>query len=312
MRATTCGTPKVSRATRALMMFELSPLLTAANAPAESMPASSSVCRSKPRPVTWRPPKSGPSRRNASGSWSITATLWPISSSRRAIAEPTRPQPITTTCTNHSSGDRRGRGWPAAPGAKLHPRGGPERPGRTDLPWRRGAPPGKARGAAPTYDRRRAPPVRPRTTTETPRPRPPRPERPGRRVAAAQASRAADLRQRPVVVGGVRDAGDPAHPHAGRDGVPLPGAVAGGGRRPASHRGGALLPAGRARLSLGRRRLRGRHEEPRAVRWAGGGQRAAHRLRAHGGGLGQLRHRQHHLGVPVPARAPVADRDRAG
>src|SRR3954463_14822998 len=99
MRATTCGTPKVSRATRALMMFELSPLLTAANAPAESMPASSSVCRSKPRPVTWRPPKSGPSRRKASGAWSITATLWPMSSSRRAMAEPTRPQPITTTCT---------------------------------------------------------------------------------------------------------------------------------------------------------------------------------------------------------------------
>src|SRR3954447_15600700 len=99
MRATTCCTPKVSRATRALMMLELSPLLTAANAPAESMPASSSVCRSKPRPVTWRPAKSGPSLRKASGSWSITATLWPMSSSRRAMAEPTRPQPITTTCT---------------------------------------------------------------------------------------------------------------------------------------------------------------------------------------------------------------------
>src|ERR671928_26785 len=66
MRATTCCTPKVSRATRALMMFELSPLLTAAKAPAVSMPASSSVCRSKPRPVTWRPVNSGPSRRNAS------------------------------------------------------------------------------------------------------------------------------------------------------------------------------------------------------------------------------------------------------
>ena len=38
MRATTCWTPKVSRATRALMMLELSPLLTAAKAPAESTP----------------------------------------------------------------------------------------------------------------------------------------------------------------------------------------------------------------------------------------------------------------------------------
>src|SRR3954462_3314615 len=123
MRATTCWTPKVSRATRALMMFELSPLLTAANAPAESIPASSSVCRSKPRPVTWRPAKSGPSRRKASGSWSITATLCPISSSRRAMAEPTRPQPITTTCTKSSRRIRgAGRRPPGlSPGAKLHP-----------------------------------------------------------------------------------------------------------------------------------------------------------------------------------------------
>src|SRR3954471_4419382 len=121
MRATTCCTPKVSRATRALMMLELSPLLTAAKAPAESTPASSSVCRSKPRPVTWRPAKSGPSRRKAPGSWSITATLCPTSSRRRGMAEPTRPQPITTTCTDDSRGTRRaGAVRRAYPGAKLH------------------------------------------------------------------------------------------------------------------------------------------------------------------------------------------------
>ena len=40
MRATTCSTPNVSRATRAEMMLELSPLDTAANAPARSIPAS--------------------------------------------------------------------------------------------------------------------------------------------------------------------------------------------------------------------------------------------------------------------------------
>src|SRR5690349_14853551 len=122
MRATTCGTPKVSRATRALMMLELSPLLTAANAPAPSMPASSSVCRSKPSPVTCRPLKSGPSRRKASGSWSITATLCPTSSSRRAIADPTRPQPITTTCTGCSSrgGPARGAVRPRVSGANVH------------------------------------------------------------------------------------------------------------------------------------------------------------------------------------------------
>src|SRR4051794_28170439 len=111
------------------MMLELSPLLTAASAPAESIPASSSVCRSKPRPVTWRPAKSGPSRRKASGSWSITATLCPISSSRRAMAEPTRPQPITTTCTTSSRRIRgAGRRPPAlSPGAKLHPAGAADR-----------------------------------------------------------------------------------------------------------------------------------------------------------------------------------------
>src|SRR3954464_4793915 len=121
MRATTCSTPKVSRATGALMMLELSPLLTAANAPAESIPASSRVCRSKPSPVTWRPAKSGPSRRKASGSWSITATLWPTSSRRRAMAEPTRPQPITTTCTCLSRCPVRGTDTARSRAAKLHP-----------------------------------------------------------------------------------------------------------------------------------------------------------------------------------------------
>src|SRR3954447_24842751 len=106
------------------MMLELSPLLTAAKAPAESMPASSKVCRSKPRPVTWRPPNSGPSRRKASGSWSITAMLWPIASSRRAMAEPTRPHPITTTCTlvhlvrSHSAAPAEHRGVQRA---NVHP-----------------------------------------------------------------------------------------------------------------------------------------------------------------------------------------------
>src|SRR4051794_17202935 len=143
MRATTCWTPKVSRATRALMMFELSPLLTAANAPAESMPASRRVCRSKPRPVTWRPPNSGPSRRNAAGSWSMTATLWPTSSSRRAMADPTRPQPITTTCTKYSRGIRRA-------GAVRRTRCRARSYTRTTSPsGRRARPPSPGRGAPP-------------------------------------------------------------------------------------------------------------------------------------------------------------------
>src|ERR1700710_692951 len=56
------------------MMLLLSPLLTAANALARSMPASMRVSRSKPTPVTRRPANSGGSRRNADASRSMTAT----------------------------------------------------------------------------------------------------------------------------------------------------------------------------------------------------------------------------------------------
>ncbi len=51
MRATTRSTPKFSRATRATMMLELSPFVTAASAPASSMPASISRSRSNPIPA---------------------------------------------------------------------------------------------------------------------------------------------------------------------------------------------------------------------------------------------------------------------
>jgi hypothetical protein len=47
-------------------IFELSPLLTAANASALSIPASRSVSLSKPTPLTVCPLKFGPRRRNAS------------------------------------------------------------------------------------------------------------------------------------------------------------------------------------------------------------------------------------------------------
>lgn len=52
MRAATFSMPNISRATRAAMMLELSPLDTAAKAPASSMPASRRVSWSKPTPVT--------------------------------------------------------------------------------------------------------------------------------------------------------------------------------------------------------------------------------------------------------------------
>src|SRR3954453_22564085 len=100
MRATTLSTPKVSRATRAEMMLLLSPLETAAKASASSMPASISVSRSNPTPVTVRPAKSGPSRRNASADWSTTATECPAASRLCGIVEPTRPHPMITTCTD--------------------------------------------------------------------------------------------------------------------------------------------------------------------------------------------------------------------
>src|SRR4051795_9455388 len=99
MRATTWSIPKVSRATRAAMMLELSPLETAANASARRMPAFSSTSWSKPYPVTFSPLNPGPSRRKESGSLSMTDTVWLRSSRLRASVEPTRPHPMITTCT---------------------------------------------------------------------------------------------------------------------------------------------------------------------------------------------------------------------
>src|SRR4051812_40826312 len=84
------------------MMLELSPLDTAANASALSMPARSSTPWSNPMPVTFVPLKEGPSRRNASGLLSITETVWSRSSRLRANVDPTRPQPMITTCTERT------------------------------------------------------------------------------------------------------------------------------------------------------------------------------------------------------------------
>src|ERR687898_2626424 len=101
--------PNVSRATRAAMMLELSPLDTAANASARRMPAFSSTCWSKPIPATLSPLNPGPSLRNASGALSITATVWLRSSRLRARVEPTRPQPMITTCTVERYSNRKAR-----------------------------------------------------------------------------------------------------------------------------------------------------------------------------------------------------------
>src|SRR3954452_2269341 len=102
MRATTCSMPNVSRATRAAMMLELSPLETAANKSARRMTAFSRTSWSKPYPVILSPLKPGPSRRKLSGSLSMIATVWLRSSRLLARVEPTRPQPMITTCTGET------------------------------------------------------------------------------------------------------------------------------------------------------------------------------------------------------------------
>src|SRR6478672_6831978 len=85
------------------------------------MPASCRVSRSNPTPVTRRPSKADPSRRNADSSWSMIATSWPWLSRLRAREEPTRPQPMMTKCTTPTlhRGVRRPQGaaqpWRARP-----------------------------------------------------------------------------------------------------------------------------------------------------------------------------------------------------
>ena len=63
------------------------------------MPAARRVSRSKPTPVTVRPSKLVPRRRNEDSSWSMTATSCPARSMARARDAPTRPQPMMTKCT---------------------------------------------------------------------------------------------------------------------------------------------------------------------------------------------------------------------
>src|SRR4051794_25209109 len=144
MRATTFDTPNVSRATRAARMFELSPLLTAANAYASWIPASSRVSRSKPRPTTRRPSKPAPSRRNASGLWSTTATVWPRASTSWARVEPVRPHPMITKCTR--SGSSTGAGSSRGDAPTVH--GGRWRAARRGWAPLGGAPAGRRPRAA--------------------------------------------------------------------------------------------------------------------------------------------------------------------
>src|SRR5579884_838111 len=84
---------------RAERMFELSPFVTAARAPARRMPASSSVSRSKPNPLRVWPPQPSGRRRKAEARLSMIATVWPSATREIPRPEPTRPLPTITTCT---------------------------------------------------------------------------------------------------------------------------------------------------------------------------------------------------------------------
>ena len=309
MRATTCWTPKVSRATRAAMMLELSPLLTAAKAPAESTPASSSVCRSKPSPVTWRPVNSGPSRRKASGSWSMTATLCPTSSSRLAMAEPTRPQPITTTCTKDSPQvSSRRRRPPRVPARSYTRRRPPRRRDRRHPPPGRGAP--TARGAAVAATSVRSPPCPACPTSDNSRSvsssaAPVRSDRAGesllsKRLAlpifASDALSSVAYATQEILI--VLTLAGTAYlylaPWMATAVVVLMITVVLSYRQVVR-----AYPSGGGDYEVAMKnhgRLAG----------ARGGQRAAGRLRADRRGVGLRRHGQHHLGVPVAEPAPRA------
>ena len=76
----------------------LSPLVTAASAPASSAPAFSRSSRSNPEP-TMRGPSQPLRRRKARDDLSMTATEWPSALREMARPEPTRPHPTTITCT---------------------------------------------------------------------------------------------------------------------------------------------------------------------------------------------------------------------
>src|SRR5918999_494577 len=80
-------------------MFELSPLVTEANAAASLIPASSSTWRSKAKPTTRRPLKLVASLSKALAFLSIMATECPELSRFLASSEPTRPDPAMMTCT---------------------------------------------------------------------------------------------------------------------------------------------------------------------------------------------------------------------
>ncbi len=140
--------------------------------------------------------------------------------------------------------------------------------------------------------------------------RPPLPQRHPRGDVAAEVARPADLRQRPAVLGRLRDPGDPADPLDRRPGLPRAGSVDRAGGRGAAHRRRHLLPPGGARLSQRGRLVRGHRAQPRPLGGAGRSRGADGRLHHDRGRVGLLRRGQHHLRRPTAERPPAPARRR--
>ena len=93
------ATPNVSRASRAEMMLELSPLETAAKASARSMPACRSTSPVEAHPGDRDPGEVGAEPAERVGVLVDDRDRVPAGSRLWARVEPTRPHPMITTCT---------------------------------------------------------------------------------------------------------------------------------------------------------------------------------------------------------------------
>ena len=277
MRATTFSTPKVSRATRAVMMLELSPVLTAAKACGPLDAGLGAACRGRSRCRSSScPAKSGPSRRKATPSRSITATAWPllepvrqrrpdpaaahdhdVHGARCRLAVRTATSPKRYTCVQ-AGPSRRWLLWPAS--AKRFFLGPPaaQRPPRRDRCCRSG-------WRCPSSP-----------ATRCPRwPTPPR-----RSCVVLTLGGLAYLHFTPYLAAAVFVLLD---------------------------RGGGVLPAAGARLPVRRRRLRGGAQEPRAGPPASSSRARCWSTTCSPWRCRSRRRRQHHLRVPGAGPVPGAD-----
>ena len=188
-----CSTPKVSRATRAARMLELSPLLTAAKAcgPLDAGLAQVVAVEADARDRAGRRSRCESLRKRGRV---LVDDGDRVARRRRGVwasADPTRPQPMMTTCTVGTLHGRAGRS--RAPYASGHTSGGDVSVG--------------AAYVVPTCPERFGKRLLVGRALS---------QRAARRDPAAQAHRPAGVRLRRAVVERVRHPGDPAHPRARR------------------------------------------------------------------------------------------------